>query len=235
MKKQKKNMRSMLLGIMMSGLTVIVLVAGVRLWGIYGAYEAGKQEYEHIAEEAAVGKSVSREPGGDLKKRKGIDFATLEKMNPDIVGWISFDEGLQIEYPLVQGKDNETYLETTFEGRKNAAGCLFLDYRNQKDFGDSHTLIYGHNMKDGSMFGKLRNYRDSNFLKEHPTFSIETPDGIKRIYEIFEVRVVDCAEEVQESVSMAPDNAVTLFTCTNRTAEERLLVQGMLKETIVME
>ncbi|MFR3321064.1 MAG: sortase domain-bontaining protein [Lachnospiraceae bacterium] len=75
-------------------------------------------------------------------------------MNSDIVGWLRI-RALDISYPVVQGKDNDYYLHRTFEKTDNFAGCLFVNSYNMGDFTDQNTIIYGHNMKNGSMFGKL--------------------------------------------------------------------------------
>ncbi len=100
-----------------------------------------------------------------------VDFESLKAINPDVKGWL-YIEALDISYPVVQGPDNDTYLHTTYEGtsRTNFAGSIFLDYQNQDDFSDGNTIVYGHNMKNLSMFGKLKQmkeqkkYRDSVYF-----------------------------------------------------------------------
>ena len=84
-----------------------------------------------------------------------VDFASLEAINPDIVGWI-YIEALDISYPVVHGEDNDFYLHRTFEKKDNFAGSIFVEYRNSGDFSDPNTIVYGHNMKNQSMFGKLK-------------------------------------------------------------------------------
>ncbi len=86
-----------------------------------------------------------------------IDFTQLLSVNSDIVGWLRI-RALDISYPVVQGKDNDYYLHRTFEKTDNFAGCLFVNSYNMGDFTDQNTIIYGHNMKNGSMFGKLKNF-----------------------------------------------------------------------------
>lgn len=113
-----------------------------------------------------------------------IDFDALKQVNTDITGWILFDNN-GISYPILQGKDNEEYLYTLADKTENKAGSIFLDASCAPDLSDSHTIIYGHNMKNLSMFGKLKNYRiKENYYEENRYFTIYTPENILR-YEIF--------------------------------------------------
>lgn len=86
-----------------------------------------------------------------------VDFASLKSINDDVIGWIYMEALPQISYPMVQGKDNNMYLHQTYEKNYNFAGTIFIDYENKRDFSDCNTLVYGHNMKNGSMFGMLKN------------------------------------------------------------------------------
>ena len=89
-----------------------------------------------------------------------LSSSELAEINPDYRAWLTvFDTA--IDYPVVQGEDNAYYLHRSFYGEENYAGCIFLDARNSPDFQDPFTLVYGHNMRDGSMFGSLRNLSDS--------------------------------------------------------------------------
>lgn len=119
----------------------------------------------------------------DYSKLK-IDFEALKKINEDIIGWIRFDEN-GINYPVLQGRDNEEYLSVLPDKTKNAAGSIFMDYLCSSDFRDSHTILYGHNMKNLSMFGKLKQYRTmEGYYEKNRYFTIYMPDKIYR-YEIF--------------------------------------------------
>lgn len=94
----------------------------------------------------------------------------------DVVGWIDFDT-LPISYPLMQGEANQDYLRTTYSGAKATAGSIFVEFMNSADLEDRHTIIYEHNMKDGSMFGRLKEYLSPDFLEENRYFTIYTPGG----------------------------------------------------------
>jgi sortase B len=100
-------------------------------------------------------------------------FTSLYEENPDIVGWLSI-EGTKIDYPVMQNEDDEYYLHRNFYGEEDKYGCLYV--RNSADVFTPGTniIIYGHNMKDGSMFGTLKNYQRKDYYKEHPTISFDT-------------------------------------------------------------
>ena len=181
-------------------------------------------------------------------------------MNKEVVGWIRFDNPDKISYPIVKGTDNDKYLKTTVEGKRNAAGSIFMDANNAADFTHKNTFIYGHNMKNGSMFGQLRKYKSFDFYKENPYFYIYTPDGKEVKYQVYAVCIV---EDTSESYNKFYENddaylkylqyikniarydtgvkvtaqtqLVSLSTCTNVTETQRLLVHGVKVEEPVPE
>lgn len=184
--------------------------------------------------------------------RNPIDFDHLQSVNEDIVGWLRI-RALDISYPLVQGEDNDYYLHRTFERTDNFAGCLFLNCDNESDFTDQNTIIYGHNMKNGSMFGKLKNYNDEEVFKKSKYFWIYTPDLIYQ-YRIFSASVVNkvgltyqitfTEDEFDQFVNQAfansvvenkdvevtrEDRVVTLSTCTGDDST-RFVVMGKLAQ-----
>ena len=104
------------------------------------------------------------------------DFAALSEVNPDIAAWLIL-EGSRINYPVVQGADNSFYLSHLFDGTPNPSGALFIDSYNEPGFADQNTVIYGHNMKDDSMFSTLLAYRSQEFFEQHPQMLLLTPRG----------------------------------------------------------
>jgi sortase B len=119
------------------------------------------------------------------ENRSGIhvDFDALHKINSDIVGWIYLEDS-KINFPVVQGIDNQEYLYHLINGDYNGSGTPFVDYRNAPDFSDPHTIIYGHNMKNRSMFGNLKFLKEQERYDKNPYFWILTPEGNYR-YKIF--------------------------------------------------
>lgn len=109
-----------------------------------------------------------------------VDWASLKAENPDLVAWVQIPD-TNIDYPVVQGTDNEYYLHHSFDGADLAVGCPFLDYENQGDLSDNNNFIYGHNMRNGSMFHDLASFTDSGFFDGHPYAYIATEkDGTAR-------------------------------------------------------
>lgn len=121
-----------------------------------------------------------------------IDFAGLLDINSDIIGWISFDNIEQIHYPILYSGNDTDYLRTDIYGNSTIAGSIFMEGKNTPDFDDCHTILYGHNMKNLTMFGSLRNYREEEFYKQNQYFTIYTQSDVFR-YQIFSCR--DAAED----------------------------------------
>lgn len=103
-----------------------------------------------------------------------IDFEELARLNPDIVAWIQIP-GTNIDYPIVQGDDNDVYLHRSFEGEETTAGTIFLDFESQSDLRGYNNIIYGHHMRNGTMFRDIVYYKEQDYFKEHQYFEIYTP------------------------------------------------------------
>lgn len=269
--------------LMMAALAVF-LYSGWTLYGFYKEYKKGSDEYDNLESSytAAPGEGESEnldsledddmllqsvtgrevvtalENGREVTlptMKNPIDFNELIKVNPDIAGWLKI-RALDISYPVVQGEDNDFYLHRTFEKEDNFAGCLFMNYENRKDFTDRNTVIYGHNMKNGSMFGKLKQFGDEEVFNKSKFFWIFTPDFIYQ-YRIFSAMVVNkvgltyqiafTEDEFRDFVNVAFENSqvdntgvevtgedrvVTLSTCTGDDAT-RFVVIGKLAQVYV--
>lgn len=254
-RRKKKGGSNIVSNIILVIAIVVFAVSAYKLYGIFSEYNKGDKEYQKIQDLV-----INTEKKDDTKEETfSVDFEKLLEMNSDVVGWIRFDEPSEINYPVVQGRDNEEYLKRTFEANTNKLGTLFVDVNNPGDFSGRNTFIYGHNMKNGSMFAQLLKYKDDSFYKEHPYFYIYTPDGKVRTYEIFSAGVVkdtsdsyimeyadDAAFQTYidyiKQQSAYPTSAevttaskiVSLSTCTNVRDDERFLVHGvMIKEEAV--
>lgn len=118
-----------------------------------------------------------------MEEMAAIDLAALREVNEDVVGWIRIPD-TKIDYPLMQGEDNDYYLNHTWERSSNSVGSIFLEYRNSPDLMDYNTIIYGHNMKNGSMFATLSRYSSEQYWELHPYVYITTDAGVYR-YEVF--------------------------------------------------
>ena len=112
-------------------------------------------------------------------------YAALYEENNDLIGWLSI-EGMKIDYPVMQCEDNEYYLHHSFYGEEDEYGCLFVKDIADVDTPGTNFIIYGHNMKDGSMFGDLDLYKKEDFCKEHSVISFDTLYE-QRTYEVMAV------------------------------------------------
>ena len=164
---------------------LVFLVSAVKLAGIAWNYYSSDKEYNDL--QSYVKESTTKdgiESATDSVQTNTqtaateeflVDFAGLKKENSDCIGWIRFP-GLDISYPIMQGDDNDYYIKHTFNGTQLTAASIFADSANKSDFSDDNTFVYGHNMKNKSMFGRLNDYKDESFYKEHSGFYIYTPD-----------------------------------------------------------
>lgn len=112
-------------------------------------------------------------------------FAELARLNPDLKGWISIP-GTPVSFPVVQGEDNSYYLNHDFYGERDRHGTIFADCSADLEGGELNVILYGHNMRDDTMFGSLKRYRQEDYYTEHPSFFLSLPDG-EREYEILAV------------------------------------------------
>ena len=243
-------------------LLIIIIALGVfcysgyQLLTIYLEYKKGSDEYSSLEQQYILSGEGAEEVdkvSGEPVMKNPVDFDSLKKINTEIIGWLNV-EAMDISYPVTQSKDNDFYLHRTFEKTYNFAGCIFLDYESKKDFSDRNSIIYGHNMKNGSMFGKLKKFYQEGVYEESPYFWIYTPDKIYK-YEIFSCQEVgatsktyqlefrndkDFMEYIKNAFEKSvvksdievdkDDKIVTLSTCTGNDAT-RFIVQGKLINT----
>lgn len=187
-----------------------------------------------------------------------IDFEGLQEMNPDVYAWISIP-GTIIEYPMLQhATDNSYYLNYNIDGSFGYPGCIYTENMNSKDFTDANTLIYGHNMKNGTMFTDIHKYKDKDFFQENDKIMITTPEKIltyqiyanyvyddRHLYYSFDFSNESVFETYLESIFgirdmsaninrdievTSQDNIITLVTCIGNQPNNRLLLQAVLIE-----
>jgi sortase B len=184
-----------------------------------------------------------------------MDFDELKKANPDIYAWITIPEA-NVDYPILQSEtDNSFYLTHTVNGKKSVYGSIYTENYNAKDFSDFNTVVYGHNMKNGTMFGSLKKFRDANFFNQNRYITVYMPQRILKyeifaavtwdnkhillsrsfeseinrityIEDIFSVR--DINSQIKKDITVTEkDKIITLSTCMND-KEKRFLVSGVL-------
>ena len=166
-------------------LGVILLVLAVACLGgliYYKVSQSSKEDVYQKVQKTAVDEEKKQEEGPEYVSP--IDFEELQKLNADIYAWIEIP-GTAINYPVVQSpNDDGYYLNHTIEEQEGYPGAIYTERQNAKDFSDYNTVIYGHNMKDGSMFMGLHAYEDPQYLKEYNEVIIYTPNH-QYTYRIF--------------------------------------------------
>ena len=210
--RRKKKKAGIISSIILVIAVAVFCVSGFQLLKIGKGYLEGRSEYEKVRDLAVT--------NPEEKEGFRVDFDALLEVNPDTIGWIRFyPEPSQINYPIVQGQDNDEYLHRTFSANENTLGAIFLNVDNKADFSDRNSILYGHRMKDGSMFRHLQDYEEKSFWAYQ-----EFLDMTK------EASAYDTGVEVTTE-----DTIVTLSTCTSASDEHRIVVQGVKEKEVVLE
>ena len=181
-------MRRIISNILIVVLSAIIAYSGFRLWSIFHEYREGEKQYEQAAsnyvQQADPGHTADPDNTmadyGPQECPITVDFKGLQAENADVVGWI-YCEGTQINYPVLRGETNETYLHHMMNGEYNSSGSIFMDYRCEPDLSGLNTIIYGHHMKNGSMFASLHQYTDQSYYDQHKYMWYLTPDHTYRL------------------------------------------------------
>lgn len=239
MKIRKK--RVIILAVALIFLTLLTVSAS-QIFSIGQVRNAAFTEYSRLQKQfSPMLQPLSEETGMEASQAA---VAGLRERNADYEGWLLLPEA-GIDYPIVRGKDNDQYLRTTFEGNPNPAGSIFMEAGNLQGFDSSHVILYGHNMQNGTMFGKLYLYLDAAYREENPLISITTADGKLLQYTIFDAGIVtiedpcyqinfqdDAAfQEFAGGLGMPFEAAslLTLSTCAERgDQDERIVVHAAL-------
>ena len=155
--------------------------SGFQLYKGMKDYRDSENAYQNLAAAAESGSEelVTNDEGEGILYSKA-DFNALAEINPDVTGWLILD-GTVINYPIVQGTDNEYYLHHLFTGEANNTGCIFMDVDNAKDFSDRNTILYAHHMRNGSMFAELEGYRKQDYYETHKELLLQTPTQNYRV------------------------------------------------------
>lgn len=148
----------------------VFLYAGSQLFLIFYDYYENRQNMNNVQE---IYRADEHEPNTQTTGLRA-QFEPLKELNEDIIGWITVDD-TAIDYPILQTRDNDYYLTRNYLREETRAGSIFMDYRNNiSDEEDLNTVIYGHRMKDGTMFAGLKKYLDSSFFNKHPVIYYDT-------------------------------------------------------------
>lgn len=229
----------------------VILVICVCVFA-YSAFQLGKIFYEYYSiekeSENLIDEYVVEKEENPIQR--AVNFKALQATNPDVIGWLYIPD-TKIDEPILKGKINDTYLYTDIYKKKNKAGSVFIDEINKKDFSDDNTIIYGHNMKNGSRFHDLRYFVKEDYYKKHSTIYIYLPDGSVNVYDAVASAVIKSTSSmyqkgidypkyvkeiqkiasVQSPISEKQKPFIMLSTCYNGT-DNRYIVYGQFKENI---
>lgn len=251
-------MRSVILLILTIIFAATFLFSSVSLLLVMAEYRKSEQQYADMQSDFVITTTVttnSEEQVGisdpeTLMPPVSIDFENLLRKNSDVVGWLYCEDSV-INYPVVQGDDNDEYLHKGLNGKYLRSGTLFVEAHNQRIGMDPNYIIYGHSMKNGSMFGMLLHYKKQSYYADHPVMYYLTPEGDYRI-ELFAGKVVKTTDPIysvkdgsvefynhvqtlqekstfQSDVTISEqDTIVTLSTCSYEFDQARYVLLGKL-------
>ena len=239
---------------------VLLGVLGYCVWQIVGItdeYQAGVEVYEELEQFVVMPETVPVETTADEEIVEAetepaaiqwpeVDFEALSQVNGDIVGWL-YIPGTVINYPVVQGDDNEYYLKHLFDGKVNSSGCIYLDCGAEGNFTSMNSVLHGHHMKNGSMFAGICKYKDQSYFDEHPTAMLLTPDGRYEV-KFFSGYVCETSSDAwdydfdeawidkrirssyfdADVIPATEDKILTLSTCSYEFTDARFVLHGIL-------
>ena len=217
--------------------------------GAYSAYALWDNNQVYAAVDNVQGELLQFKPAADGEN--GASFEELLAINSDVKAWLTLDN-TAIDYPVVQGENNFSYINTDVYGDFALAGSIFLDSDCDGSFHDPYSLLYGHHMVSGQMFGDLEKYQDAAFLREHRTGTLLLPDGACTL-EVFACLLVPASEEHifrpehwQEDVSPLldwaegealcwettdrPQRVLAMSTCSSAFTDARTVVLAAIQE-----
>lgn len=258
MAKGKKRWVFRLLMIILACIFLFSLYQVLRIWM---EYRKGEKTYEALTSYVELPQTTSsgqtEGQTNELTETNDfifVDFATLVQQYPDVVAWVYLPDST-LNYPVVQGSDNEYYLTHMVDGAINSAGSIFMDYRCDATFSDKHTILYGHYMHNDSMFRSVARYQEQSYFDTHPVIQLAT---LEKQYELvifsayvatvdqnaWELYFSDDAQYAEwlkditarsiintEVTPQTTDRVVTLSTCTSLAQEEkRVVVHAVLRE-----
>lgn len=254
-------MKKLILNVLLAVLIGLFCFSGWKLWQMHSEYTAASESAEALEAYIVIPEKTPEETEPDEENETSgpadttvwpeVDFEGLMELNSDVVGWIYLEDTV-INYPIVQGKDNNQYLRRLMDGSYNTSGTLFLDCDSEPDFSGQNSVIYGHNMRNKTMFGILGNYKEQEYYDAHPEALLLTPQGNYRL-RFFSGYVADLGdpawdlsftqedyalwlEEIagrscfaSDVVPEVTDRVVTLSTCSKEFEDARFVLHGILE------
>ena len=238
-RKKNKKYKKVILNIIIYMILFFVLIySGIKIFKWYNDKTNNNKIAEQIKSTVIV--EEKNEDENENKEEYTVDFNKLKEQNNETVAWIKVNN-TNVEYPVVKSTNNSFYLNHSFDKSKNSAGWIFADYRNKFDSTDKNIVVYGHNMRDGSMFGSMKNILNSDWYDNEKNTNITLyTENEKCIYKVFSIYKIESEDyyiktefsndkEFEQFVNTIKkrsikefdidvsksDNILTLSTCAN--------------------
>ena len=233
-KKKRKTNKNLISNIILILFIILFIFSSFKIIMWIFNNKANKEIAKEISQAITI-----NEGNEDLKDKYSVDFPMLKERNPDTVGFLKVN-GTNIEHIVVKGTDNSYYLKHNFNKENNSAGWIFADYKNKVDGTDKNLVIYGHNMRDDSMFGSLKNILNDDWYNEeenkYVTFVTENDNSVYEVFSVYQVaeedyyittdfkdnefndfiKTIQSRSKFDFSVYVSEnDNILTLSTCAN--------------------
>ena len=186
-KKKNKKYKKVILNLIVYIILLFILAySGIKIFKWYKDKTKGNEIAKQLKDTVIV--------EDENKEEYTIDFSKLKEQNNETVAWIKVND-TNIEYPIVKAQNNDFYLNHSFDKSNNSAGWIFADYRNKFDGTDKNIVIYGHNMKDDSMFGSLKNVINEDWYNnednKYITLIIENETQVYEVFSVYQIEKED--------------------------------------------
>lgn len=165
-----------------------------------------------------------------------FDWDGMKAQSPYVIGWLQIPGIDRINYPIVQHEDdNQYFLTHDWKGNAQSAGSIFMNVHNTSDFTDMNSILYGHHMKSGSMFGLLKTYTDQTFMDENPYFYIYTPDGAKLTYEVVCFSGVKDGSDAYLMYFQSPMERMAYYEMMRKTYDKETKTGALAKRDVELD
>lgn len=225
MKKQKINFY-----ILIFLLSAVIVLCGFNIYSELSARNREKQAFDEIASLVSVNENDRNKSEDEvhvepiIEKKRNLE--ALLKLNGECIGWI-YIPGTSVNYPVMHTPDNQQkYLRRDFYGNYSQSGVPFLDARC--NLTDTNLIIYGHNMRNGTMFSDVKNYVNADFRKAHPLIEFETAEGVRNFI-VTNVKITNTSDKKYNEICFRTDRFLTLSTCYGESKSGRILVTAKEK------
>ena len=203
------------IGKTLSSVLIVILLALI----VFSGYNIFKIISNYHAIDVIADEAVEKYIYVDEDDFPKVDFASLQAVNSDVVAWIYIPD-TNVNFPVVKGPSNYTYLNLDYTGSYSIAGSIFMDIACSSDFSDIETLLYGHNMHNGAMFGRLKKFNDSQYLEAHKDVFILLPSGETLKYRASAGKYISVNDDVYSLPKQGGEpETLVLSTCTDDSSD----------------